>query len=133
MRLALYPLLTDAHTGYGWLVGRKFSFKCHRKSVDGVEHIYPVNDFAFHPMSVPPHMLSVAFACVDPDRQSEPLPEHFLARALHSPARQGRMHANRYNTFASGGCDGAVYMWDWENKRRLSVLGQFATRFARCT
>lgn len=66
-------------------VGRKFSFKCHRKKVAGVEHIYPVNDFAFHPI---------------------------------------------YNTFASGGCDGSVCMWDWENKKRLVVIGQYTTSIA---
>ena len=28
---------------------KKYAFKCHRKTVDGVEQIFPVNATAFHP------------------------------------------------------------------------------------
>ncbi|KAJ3359965.1 hypothetical protein GGF32_008868 [Allomyces javanicus] len=28
---------------------RRFAFKCHRQTVDGIEYIYPVNAVAFHP------------------------------------------------------------------------------------
>ena len=58
------------------------------------------------------------------------------ALSIHIPSATYVTHddnPNRYNTFASGGCDGGVYMWDWQNKKRLSVLGQYTTRFVRCT
>ena len=29
--------------------GKKYAFKCHRKTVNGVEEIFPVNALAFHP------------------------------------------------------------------------------------
>ena len=28
----------------------KYAFKCHRKVVDGIDTIYPVNAIAFHPV-----------------------------------------------------------------------------------
>jgi len=28
---------------------RKYAFKCHRKVIDGVDTVYPVNALAFHP------------------------------------------------------------------------------------
>lgn len=31
---------------------RKYAFKCHRQVVDGVDHVFPVNAIAFHPMYV---------------------------------------------------------------------------------
>lgn len=52
----------------------KYAFKCHRQTVDGVDHVWPVNALAFHPV---------------------------------------------HNTFASGGSDGTVSMWDHTAKKRL--------------
>ncbi|KAG0000816.1 mitotic spindle checkpoint protein Bub3 [Modicella reniformis] len=53
---------------------KKYAFKCHRKTIDGVETIYPVNALAYHPI---------------------------------------------FGTFASGGADGVVTLWDGFNKKRL--------------
>ncbi|KAJ7184342.1 WD40-repeat-containing domain protein [Mycena filopes] len=30
--------------------GKKYAFKCHRQTVDDVDHVYPVNALAFHPV-----------------------------------------------------------------------------------
>lgn len=29
---------------------KKYAFKCHRQTVDGVDHVWPVNALAFHPV-----------------------------------------------------------------------------------
>lgn len=63
----------------------KYAFKCHRKTVDGTEHVYPVNAIAFHP-------------------------EH--------------------GTFASGGGDGVVSVWDGVARKRLWRLPEFETSIA---
>jgi cell cycle arrest protein BUB3 len=60
----------------------KYAFKCHRKQVEGSEHVYPVNALAFHP-------------------------EH--------------------GTFASGGGDGVVSVWDGVARKRLWRLPEFET------
>lgn len=31
---------------------KKYAFKCHRQTVDDVDHVWPVNSLAFHPVSV---------------------------------------------------------------------------------
>jgi len=36
----------------------------------------------------------------------------------------------RYGTFATGGCDGTVVIWDAMNKKRLSQVGNFASSIA---
>ena len=33
----------------GWQA-KKFAFKCHRRKVGEVEHVFPVNTIAFHPV-----------------------------------------------------------------------------------
>ncbi|KAI0765911.1 WD40 repeat-like protein [Trametes elegans] len=53
---------------------KKYAFKCHRQIIDDVDHVWPVNALAFHPV---------------------------------------------YNTFASGGSDGTVSIWDHKSKKRL--------------
>jgi len=53
---------------------RKYAFKCHRTTTNGVDTVYPVNAMAFHP---------------------------------------------QFGTFATGGCDGMVNIWDGQNKKRL--------------
>lgn len=35
-----------------------------------------------------------------------------------------------YGTFATGGCDANVYIWDGENKKRLSGLNPYPTSVA---
>lgn len=53
---------------------KKYAFKCHRQTIDDVDHVWPVNTLAFHPT---------------------------------------------YNTFASGGSDTTVSIWDHKVKKRL--------------
>ncbi|KAH9979138.1 WD40 repeat-like protein [Russula compacta] len=53
---------------------KKYAFKCHRQTIDDVDHVWPVNALAFHPT---------------------------------------------YNTFASGGSDATVSVWDHKVKKRL--------------
>ncbi|CAG8566193.1 WD40 repeat-like protein [Rhizophagus irregularis] len=64
---------------------RKYAFKCHRKVIDGVDTVYPVNALAFHPT---------------------------------------------HGTFASGGADGMVNIWDGFNKKRLRQYPQYPTSIA---
>lgn len=61
---------------------RKYAFKCHRQTVDGVDVIYPVNALAFHPL---------------------------------------------HGTFASGGGDGVVALWDGVAKRRIRQYPKYAS------
>ncbi|ORZ40030.1 WD40 repeat-containing protein [Catenaria anguillulae PL171] len=42
-------------------IARRFAFKCHRQQVEGVEHVYPVNDLVFHPK----HTMTFASAGAD--------------------------------------------------------------------
>ncbi|CAH1761490.1 6318_t:CDS:2 [Entrophospora sp. SA101] len=64
---------------------RKYAFKCHRKVIDGVDTVYPVNALAFHPI---------------------------------------------HGTFASGGADGTVNIWDGFNKKRILQYPQYPTSIA---
>jgi hypothetical protein len=34
------------------LESRKYAFRCHRQTVDGVDCVYPINALAYHPMYV---------------------------------------------------------------------------------
>lgn len=61
---------------------KKYAFKCHRISQNGVDIVYPVNTISFH---------------------------------------------KGYGTFATGGCDGIVNIWDGENKKRLCQFPKFPT------
>lgn len=63
---------------------RKYAFKCHRATVDGVHTVWPVNCIAFHPIG----------------------------------------------TFATGGCDGYVNVWDGQNKKRLCQFHKYPTSIA---
>ncbi|KAH7100327.1 WD40 repeat-like protein [Auriculariales sp. MPI-PUGE-AT-0066] len=59
---------------------QKYAFKCHRQTVDNVDHVWPVNTLSFHPI---------------------------------------------HGTFASGGSDGTVSLWDHTAKKRLRQLPKF--------
>ncbi|KAF8626052.1 hypothetical protein AX15_005106 [Amanita polypyramis BW_CC] len=59
---------------------KKYAFKCHRQTIDDVDHVWPVNSLAFHPT---------------------------------------------YNTFASGGSDNTVSIWDHKVKKRLRQYPKF--------
>lgn len=64
---------------------RKYAFKCHRQTVEGVDVIYPVNALAFNPV---------------------------------------------HGTFASGGGDGVVALWDAVAKRRIRQYQRHAVSIA---
>eukprot|EP00126_Sphaerothecum_destruens_P012941 Sdes_comp22140_c0_seq1m20660 len=61
---------------------KKYAFKCHRSTQNGVDVIYPVNTVAFHPI---------------------------------------------HETFATGGCDGIVSIWDGANKKRICQFHKYPT------
>ncbi|EJD08042.1 WD40 repeat-like protein [Fomitiporia mediterranea MF3/22] len=60
---------------------KKYAFKCHRQTVNGEDHVWPVNSITFHPV---------------------------------------------YNTFASGGSDGTVSVWDHKSKKRLRQYSKYS-------
>ncbi|KAJ9093436.1 hypothetical protein QFC21_006467 [Naganishia friedmannii] len=64
------------------LESRKYAFRCHRQTVDGVDCVYPINALAYHPI---------------------------------------------HNTFASGGSDGTVSIWDHNAKKRMKQYPHFPT------
>ena len=64
---------------------KKYAFKCHRQTIDDVDHVWPVNALAFHPT---------------------------------------------YNTFASGGSDATVSIWDHKVKKRLRQYTRYAAPVA---
>ena len=79
-----------------------YAFKCHRKKdADGNTIVYPVNALSFHPTYV---VLLLSF------------------KDLIKSKKYQTNH--RYGTFASGGCDGTVAIWDGANKKRLCQLPQ---------
>jgi len=61
---------------------QKYAFKCHRVNINGIDHVYPVNTIAFHPV---------------------------------------------YGTFATGGSDGIVNVWDGKNQKRLCQFHKYPT------
>lgn len=61
---------------------KKYAFKCHRVTQNGVDTVYPVNAMSFH---------------------------------------------EQHGTFATGGCDGMVNVWDPDNKKRLCQLHKYPT------
>jgi len=38
---------------------KKYAFKCHRQTIDDVDHVWPVNSLAFHPVCVLSPVLKV--------------------------------------------------------------------------
>ena len=64
---------------------KKYAFKCHRQTIDDVDHVWPVNALAFHPT---------------------------------------------YNTFASGGSDATVSIWDHKVKKRLRQYPRYTAPVA---
>ncbi|KAI9033172.1 mitotic checkpoint protein BUB3-like protein [Hyaloraphidium curvatum] len=64
---------------------RKYAFKCHRQTIDGVDTVFPVNALAYHPI---------------------------------------------HGTFASGGGDGVVALWDGFNKKRLRQYPRYPSSIA---
>jgi len=82
---------------------KKYAFKCHRKTTpSGLQEIYPVNSIAVHPRYCFCGFEDVSFLTV----------------------------SSRYGTFATGGCDGHVNMWDGDNKKRICQLPEFPSSVA---
>lgn len=79
---------------------KKYAFKCHRQTIDDVDHVWPVNALAFHPVSV--HSRSL--------------------RGCHNVDS----NLDRYNTFASAGSDGTVSIWDHKVKKRLRQYPKYS-------
>ncbi|KAG6854543.1 hypothetical protein C0991_005455 [Blastosporella zonata] len=77
---------------------KKYAFKCHRQTIDDVDHVWPVNALAFHPTSVPNFSFIYLFSVY-----------------------------YRYNTFASAGSDATVSIWDHKVKKRLRQYSKFAS------
>lgn len=70
---------------------KKYAFKCHRQTINDVDHVWPVNALAFHPVWV----WQASFTLLE------------------------GWSSHRYNTFASAGSDGTVSIWDHKLKKRL--------------
>ena len=81
------------------LESRKYAFRCHRQTIDGVDCVYPINALAYHPMCV------------------------IVSRAPRKTYACPLSH----NTFASGGSDGTVSIWDHNAKKRMKQYPAFAT------
>mmetsp|Transcript_16047 Transcript_16047/g.34697 ORF Transcript_16047/g.34697 Transcript_16047/m.34697 type:complete len:350 (+) Transcript_16047:105-1154(+) len=64
---------------------RKYAFKCHRRTENGKDIVYPVHCIVFHP---------------------------------------------GYGTFATGGGDGVINLWDGDNKKRLFQISKYPTSVA---
>ena len=85
--------------------GKKYAFKCHRQG----DLVYPVNCLAFRP----------------------PQPSHggpFSSSPSSSSSTPSVPHASC--TFATGGCDGVVTLWDGFAKRKLLSLSALPTSIA---
>ncbi|KAJ4477524.1 WD40 repeat-like protein [Lentinula aciculospora] len=83
---------------------KKYAFKCHRQTIDGVDHVWPVNALAFHP-------LYVTYS-----HRSMFLNPKYPVTLTFSVS---------YNTFASAGSDGTVSVWDHKIKKRLRQYPKF--------
>ncbi|KAL5988191.1 hypothetical protein ACLOJK_035954 [Asimina triloba] len=93
---------------------KKYSFKCHRHTENGKDTVYPVNTIAFHPVYV---LLFNSFVM--------PFVMCFLfSLECLSP------RICSYGTFATGGCDGYVNVWDGNNKKRLYQYSRYPTSIA---
>jgi cell cycle arrest protein BUB3 len=80
---------------------KKYAFKCHRQTIDDVDHVWPVNALAFHPMCV------------------------VLATSLNYRSVNDETSDRSYNTFASAGGDGTVSIWDHQLKKRLRQYSKY--------
>ncbi|CRK19544.1 hypothetical protein BN1723_011919 [Verticillium longisporum] len=120
---------------------RKYAFKCHRQAAPADENgagagdiVYPVNALAFHPViegrvavewfedSPESQARKYAFKC---HRQAAPADENGAgAGDIVYPVNALAFHPV-YGTFASGGGDGTVALWDAEAKRRMKQYQKF--------
>lgn len=87
----------------------RYAFKCHRKSEAGRDTVYPVNAIAFHPMYFPFSLPFLSCKCAH------------VTILLYTHT----MLTRSYGTFATGGCDGYVNVWDGNNKKRLYQVIDF--------
>ena len=87
----------------------RYAFKCHRRTEAGKETVYPVNAIG----ASPSWMLLLRASCL-------------RARSLRPRAAFHPVHG----TFATGGCDGYVNIWDGVAKKRLFVLPKYPSSIA---
>ena len=91
----------------------KYAFKCHRRVEGGKDVVYPVNALG---------------ACLT---RCTPLRRRLLTRIDASPSPHCRAAFHPlHGTFATGGCDGYVNIWDGAAKKRLFVLPKYPSSVA---
>ena len=87
----------------------KYAFKCHRRTEGGKDIVYPVN------------ALGACLSCIEL--------RCAIYAALTRSARFEAFHPG-FGTFATGGCDGYVNIWDGAAKKRLFVLPKYPSSVA---
>ena len=83
----------------------RYAFKCHRRTEEGKEVVFPVN----------------ALGASRTRRCCAPRCRALILHAAFHPV---------YGTFATGGCDGYVNIWDGVAKKRLFVLPKYPSSIA---
>lgn len=73
----------------------------------------------------------VAIEWLDPDSRKKKYAFkcHRVDDTVH-PVNCVDFHPRHYGSFATGGCDGTVVVWDAEHKKRLTALGRFPSSVA---
>lgn len=100
---------------------KKFAFKCHRRQENGKDVVYPVNSIGAHPHSCVPMRTHVYPHATHTRTHMHPLTRTPAPGAVFHPV---------YGTFATGGCDGVVAVWDGEAKKRLYQFAKYPTSVA---
>lgn len=116
-----------AHAARVWLLkqAKKFAFKCHRRQENGKDVVYPVNTIGAPPAAYQP---APPPASPRPHRSPTMIPPNHTRHPACScsPA----VFHPVYGTFATGGCDGVVSVWDGEAKKRLYQFAKYPTSVA---
>lgn len=75
---------------------KKYAFKCHRQAIDDVDHVWPVNALAFHPVFV---SLSLDHACLDEKTGTIRLRlRGLMVRSLFGITRSRNVYVSTRNT-----------------------------------
>jgi len=115
---------------------KKYAFKCHRLKEEGVEKIYPVNDIRWKWSKLLEELHKFEFL-------NSPHVDESVTKKISFTWQQiwqvcfGKVwkiihcysfsfHGG-YNTFATGGSDGYVNIWDGFNKKRLCQFHKYPT------
>jgi len=89
---------------------KKYAFKCHRIKENNVENIFPVNAIRSAENSCVSVILVVIYS----------IKINNVCFSFHE----------EYSTFATGGSDGYVNVWDGFNKKRLCQFHKYPTGIA---